>query len=119
MGVTHVRVTVKNIKDERREMSQAFLVDTGAHYTLVPKPLVRKLGIKPTREQEFILADGKVVKRKMGRAIVELDGRSEPSTVILGEKGDSALLGTITLEQMGLMVDPFQRKLRPIKLLLA
>lgn len=64
------------------------------------------------------MADGKVVKRMIGRAIVEVGGRSEPPTVILGQRGDSALLGTITLEQMGLMVDPFKRKLRLIKLLL-
>ena len=117
MGVTYIKTTVKDLA-EIKKVEGKFLVDTGAHYTLLPKVLVEKLGLKGVRVQEFILADGKSVKRKMGRAIVEIDGKSEPTTVILGEQSDSALLGTITLEQMGLMVDPFNRKLRPVKALL-
>jgi hypothetical protein len=51
--------------------------------------------------------------------MVEVEGQQKaPSTVVLGKKGDSALLGAITLENMGLMVDPFNRKLRPMKLML-
>ncbi|KKQ84430.1 MAG: hypothetical protein UT08_C0018G0036 [Candidatus Woesebacteria bacterium GW2011_GWB1_38_8] len=40
-------------------------------------------------------------------------------TVVIGQKDDSPLLGVITLEGMGLMVDPFSRKLRPMRLMLA
>lgn len=118
MGITYIEVKVKNLTDESKEAREKFLVDTGAHYTLVPQNIARKLGLKPNRSQEFILANGKTVKRKMGSAIIEVNGYSEPSTVILGEKGDSALLGTITLEQMGLMVNPFKRTLERLKPLL-
>lgn len=95
------------------------MVDTGAAYTVVPYDLVKKLRIKPVKTQEFVLADGTSVKRKLGYAYVEIDGDRAPSTVVIGEKGDSPLLGVVTLENMGLMVDPFKRKLRPMRLMLA
>jgi hypothetical protein len=41
------------------------------------------------------------------------------SPVILGEPGDSALLGAVTLENLGLVFNPFSRTLHPMKLLLA
>lgn len=38
--------------------------------------------------------------------------------VILGEEGDEALLGAVTLEILGLVFNPFKRTLQPIKMLL-
>jgi hypothetical protein len=39
--------------------------------------------------------------------------------VILGEQGDKALLGMVTLEILGLVLHPFKRKLEPMRMLLA
>jgi hypothetical protein len=39
--------------------------------------------------------------------------------VILGEEGNEALLGTITLEILGLVLDPFKRSLQPMRMMLA
>jgi hypothetical protein len=38
--------------------------------------------------------------------------------VILGEAGDEALLGAVTLEILGLMLNPFDRTLTPMRMLL-
>jgi hypothetical protein len=38
--------------------------------------------------------------------------------VIFGEEGDSILLGALTLESLGLSLDPLRRELREIPLLL-
>ena len=51
--------------------------------------------------------------------MVEINGDKAPSTVVIGERDDSPLIGVVTLEGMGLMVDPFKRKLRPMRLMLA
>jgi len=59
------------------------------------------------------------VQRKLSSAIVKIDGNEAASTVVIGQKDDSPLLGVVTLEGMGLMVDPFKRKLRPMRLMLA
>lgn len=39
--------------------------------------------------------------------------------MILGEEGDEALLGMVTLEILGLVLDPFKRTLRSATLRLA
>lgn len=59
------------------------------------------------------------MQRKLSSAIVKIDGNEAASTVVIGQKDDSPLLGVVTLEGMGLMVDPFKRKLRPMRLMLA
>lgn len=118
MGIVTVTLKVKNPKDESKFIEDEFLVDSGATFCVVPKPLLDKIGIKPYREEKFVLADGRVVKRKLGEAIFELDGKRAPSPVVIGKKTDSLLLGTLTLEAMGLVLDPFARKLYRAKLLL-
>lgn len=117
MGLTNISATITDLSGEKR-ITGDFLVDTGAAYTVIPKKMVGKLDIKTDRIQRFSLADGTIVTRKLGSAIVEIDGQRAASTVVIGEKDDSPLLGVITLENMGLMVDPFSRKLRPMKLML-
>jgi hypothetical protein len=39
--------------------------------------------------------------------------------VIFGEEGDYCLLGVLTLEALGLVLDPLKRELRPRPLILA
>jgi hypothetical protein len=39
--------------------------------------------------------------------------------VVLGEPGDEALLGVVTLGILGLVLNPFTRALQPMRLLLA
>lgn len=119
MGITTILATVTSLADPKKTVSGKFLVDTGAAYTVIPYSFIKKLDLKPEKTQEFSLADGTSVKRKLSYAMVEIDGDRAPSTVVLGEKDDSPLIGVLTLENMGLMVDPFKRKLRPMRLMLA
>jgi len=39
--------------------------------------------------------------------------------VILGEPGDEPLLGVVTIEILGLVLNPFKRTLEPMRMLLA
>lgn len=118
MGITSVTVRVKNPKDETKVIEEEFLVDSGATYSVVPKLLLDKIGVKPYREQKFSLADGRIIKRKIGEAIFEFRGHRAPSPVVVGRKNDVLLLGVLTLEAMGLILDPFERKLYRAKLMM-
>jgi len=118
MGITKVKLLIKNPYDLTRSMEGEFLVDSGAHYTVLPEIMVKKLGLKPAYQQEFVLADGKTVKRSISGAVVQFEGRELPVPVVLGEKNDDSLLGVTTLESFGLMLDPFKRKIYPSKLML-
>ena len=116
MGLTHVSVKVGNPANGRRAEDVRCLVDSGAIYSLVPRTVLRRLGIKPHSTREFVLANGDVIRRRLATATFEYEGRRGDSMVIVGEPGDDPLLGATTLEGFGLVLDPFRRELRPMQL---
>lgn len=56
------------------------------------------------------------VLSEMRALVAAADGHTP---VILGENGDQPLLGVVTPENLGLVLNPFFRKLQPMRLLLA
>ncbi|MBI2327347.1 clan AA aspartic protease [Candidatus Curtissbacteria bacterium] len=118
MGITTVTLKIKNLHDPSKVVEGEFLVDSGAAYTVIPQKMVKKLGLKPSYQQEFILADGRKVKRNIASAFVKFSGREAATPVVLGKEKDSALLGVLTLEALGLALDPFERKLYRAKMML-
>ncbi|TSC66444.1 MAG: hypothetical protein CEO21_192 [Microgenomates group bacterium Gr01-1014_80] len=111
MGATAVSLKVKNPAKPSKVFEGEFLVDSGATYTVVPETVLKRLGIKPDDEEKFSLADGRIIKRKVGSALYEYEGKQRAAPVLFGEKDDSLLLGTFTLEALGLTLDPLKRKL--------
>jgi clan AA aspartic protease len=116
MGLTHVTVNVGNPANGHKREAVHCLVDSGAIYSLVPGPILRRLKIKPHSTREFVLANGEIIRRRLATATFEYQGRRGDSMVIFGERGDDALLGATTLEGFGLVLDPFRRELRPMQL---
>jgi predicted aspartyl protease len=114
MGLTHVVVEVANPARLARKARVKMLVNSGAAYSIVDGATLRKLGIRPTGSRTFILADGTEVTRDIGAALFRFHGEQGASTVIFGEPGDAALLGVVTLEELGLILDPMRRELRPM-----
>lgn len=111
MGLTDVILTITNPETGQSEKA-SFLVDSGASFTALPYRMQKKLKIKPTTKKQFSLADGSHIKRNIGNVYIDYQGEKVASPVILGEKGDSALLGALTLESLGLVLDPLKRELR-------
>ena len=118
MGRTSQKLLVKESRRARRKTAVKFLIDSGAVYSLVPGRTLRKLGIRPYRKMDFSLADGTLLTRQVGDAYFELHGDGGSAPVIFGEKGDEPLLGATTLESIGLVLDPFKRRLIPMRMLL-
>lgn len=110
MGMATITLKIKNPEDPSKVVEDAFLVDSGATYTVVPENALKKIGIKPSGEEKFSLADGRIITRKVGNVLYEYQGIERAATVLFGEKGDSLLLGTFTLEALGLTLDPLKRK---------
>ncbi len=119
MGLTRQRLIVKPHFESRRKAEVSFLIDSGAVYSLVPARTLSALGIRSHRTVEFTLADGRRIERKVGDAYFEYKGEGGAAPVIFGEVGDEPLLGATTLESLGLILDPFQRRLLPMRMLLA
>jgi len=118
MGLTFQRLIVKSSRKGRKALTVDFLIDSGAVYSLVPGKRLKSIGIHPYKKLDFTLADGSTVTREVGDAYFEYKGDGGAAPVIFGEDGDEPLLGATTLESLGLILNPFQRKLLPMKLLL-
>lgn len=118
MGLTHIKAIVANPANPRKTAKLTFLVDSGAIYSVVPGETLRRLGIKAHSSRTFTLADGTEIKRRMGDAIFLIDSERGASPVIFGERGDSTLLGTVSLESLGFILDPIKRILRPLPMVL-
>jgi len=119
MGITHVAGRVYRTGRRRRAVAIRFLVDTGAVYTVLPENVWRTLGLKGERVVEFTLADGTAIRRQVSECRVQVEGRGATSPVVLGGPDDAPLLGAVTLETLGLMVNPLTRELLPMRLIMA
>jgi len=116
MGLTFVEGQARG--DEGQSETLEFLVDSGAQYSLLPSDTWQSLGLKPYRAERFILADGTTVSRSISYCYLALPQGEGYAPVVLGEPGDDqALLGVVTLENLGLMLNPFSRTLHPMRLL--
>ena len=118
MGLTFLEIEVGNPATPETTERVEFLIDSGAVHSLVPTPVLERLGISPLDEQEFRLANGSRVTRKKGIALFRYEERVGGADVIFGEEGDSNLLGSTTLESLGLVLDPLRRELRPLPMVL-
>ncbi len=116
MGVTYVEGQVKGPSGEPKTVK--FLVDSGATYSLLPKAVWTAIGLKPKRKLSFTLADGTAIERSISEAHVSFPQGEAHTPVILGEESDEALLGVVTLEILGLVFNPFDRTLQPMRMLL-
>ncbi|MGD0695869.1 MAG: aspartyl protease [Terriglobia bacterium] len=119
MGLTILELEVGNPANPDITEKVEFQIDSGAIYSVVPTPILEKLGIRPLAKQEFRLADGSKIVRKKGGALFRRGGQVGVADVIFGEEGDSTLLGVFTLEALGLALDPLRRELKPLPMILA
>ena len=117
MAITFLKIKVINPAHPKKIKECEFLVDSGAVYSVVPKNVLKSLGIKPTSSQEFILANGEIIRRQIGNAYFEYQGKARAAPVVFGDRG-IFLLGATTIEAFGLILDPIRRELRPLPMVL-
>ena len=116
MGVTYIEGTVTGPSGKNKNVR--FLVDSGAKYSLLPKIVWKAIGLKPKRKLSFVLADGTTIERSVSEAHISMPQGEAHTPVVLGEKHDEALLGVVTLEILGLVLNPFDRTLHPMRMTL-
>jgi clan AA aspartic protease len=119
MSLTHVEAEVTNPLAPGRKTKKRFLVDSGAVYTVIPAETLKKLGIEPSGERTFFLANGEPVRRKTGEARITFQEQTATCVVLFGEEGDATLMGVTTLENLGLIFDPMRQKIIPLPMPLA
>ena len=117
--MTQVRVRVVNLADPGRGADVAMVVDSGAIFSVVPGDVLRRIGVRPRATHVLGLADGRNVRRQVADVRFELGGRVGAAPVVFGRRGDASLLGVVTLEALGLRLDPLRRRLEPVRLMIA
>ena len=114
MGMFQIRARVANVFDTGRFFDDAFWVDTGAMYTFVPEPWLRRIGVEPAGNREFVYADGRIETRPVGDASFRIEGYDEtrPCPVVFAPNDSLFLLGATALEIFGLDVDASHKALK-------
>lgn len=98
---------------ERRRELFGVMVDTGSEYNWIPSEVLLELGVAPVRIDRFETADGRVLEREVGFALVYAGGRSAAAAVVFAAEGDMVLLGAHGLEGLNLRVDLGRKELVP------
>jgi len=117
MAIVYLDLVVKNPKELDKSTKEHFLIDSGAVYSVMPTEVLKKLNIKPTDTQKFTLTNGEVIEKKVGNALFQYLGKLRSSPVVFGDKG-IFLLGAVTLESLGMILDPINRELKPLPMLM-
>jgi len=118
MGLTVLDVEVANPTTPNDTRTIKMLIDSGAVFSVVPRRILEELGIRPITRQRFRLANGSSITRERGTAHFRYKNRVGGADVIFGEEKDSNLLGALTLESLGLALDPLERELRELPMIL-
>jgi len=93
------------------------LVDTGATLSVIPRDLAEKLGMKPVRVDTVETGAG-LLKIERGVGAIRVGDREVITEVWISDVIDKVLIGSTTLEMLGLRVDPRTGRLEPAPLLL-
>lgn len=104
MGRMYVDIEVSAVLDGPHEPLTMEL-DTGSDDTSLPRPLLRRLGIRPLGWDRYELTDGRRVRRQYGVAFFRLRGEVGATRVMFCGPRDAPVLGVIALEELGFLMD--------------
>ena len=119
MGIAYVHAWLRRPDGREATRNVRFLVDSGAIYSVLLEETWQALRLRPEREVEFTLVDGTPINRDVSECRFEIRGTAATSPVVLGEEHDRALLGAVTLETLGLMLNPLTREILPMRMALS
>ncbi|HUT33165.1 MAG TPA: aspartyl protease family protein [Planctomycetota bacterium] len=113
MGAFHVSCQVENHvhRSLSAEVPQ-ILVDTGRECTWVSAETLGRLRVKvEEKDMTFVMANGKILTRNVGFAVIRIGEHVTIDEVVFGQEGDLETLGARTLEGLNLVVDPTRKRL--------
>ena len=112
MGLFYVGCRVLNPVTWKAATVRRLMVDTGAESTWIDATVLEAIGIERRKKDvQFQLANGQVVSRSVGYAVLKVDKSETVDEVVFAETGDLRLLGAHALEGLNPKVDSRQKKL--------
>jgi aspartyl protease family protein len=113
MGTFTTKLRVWNPASPSRVEELEVIVDTGAAYSWVLRSRLEGLGVRAVRRMQFRTIEGHTIERELAPVFVATDGFTGGDNVVVAEAGDMEVLGSHTLESLGVTVDPVGKKLVP------
>ena len=112
MGTFRVAVEIENpARPGESRTLESVLVDTGAELSWVPREVLESLGIKHNNLWRFRQANGSVLERWTGTALIRVAGRQAGDEIVFGEPGDLTLLGARSMEGLNFRVELVTKQL--------
>lgn len=113
MGTFYVGCRVENHKDPKRvAVVPKLLVDSGSEFTWLPADALERIGVEQVKKDlQIQMANGQIVTRSVGYAILRVDKFETIDEVVFAQKGDLSLLGSRALEGMNVHVDARRKRL--------
>ena len=114
MGTFSVKFVLKHPVRSDQQLELEGLVDTGALFTQAPANLVAQIGLVASGARAMHYADGTKDVVPVTKADIAINGVETATMVLCGKPNSLILLGAVTLETLGLGVDPVHKRLIPI-----
>lgn len=106
MGILRVDVVIENqLRPGESRVLRGVMVDAEAMLSWAPGEILEGLGVERAKQIRFQQADGTVLERWVGFALVHAEGRVTTDEIIFGEPNDLVLLGARSLDGLNLKVD--------------
>src|ERR1035441_9670522 len=112
MGLFYVGCRVLNPVTSKSTTVRRLMVDTGAESTWIDATVLQAIGIERRKKDlQFQLANGQIVSRSVGYAVLRVDKAETVDEVVFAERGDLQPLGARALEGLNLHVDSGRKRL--------
>lgn len=113
MGVFYLDASVQDIAGSGEEVKVAgLLVDSGSEFTWLPEKALKRAGASVRKKDvPFVMANGQVITRDVGYAILRCQGFETVDEVVFAREEDLRLLGSRTLKGFGAVLDAREKKL--------
>jgi len=113
MGTFSAKLRVWNPASPSRVEEMDVIVDTGAAYSWISRLKLESMGVQAVRRMQFRTIEGHTIERDLAPVFVATDGFTGGDNVVMAEAGDMEVLGSHTLETLGVTVDPVNMRLVP------
>src|SRR5215471_12243427 len=114
MGLFYVACRVLNPVTSKSAAVRRLMVDTGAESTWINATVLEAIGLERRKKDlQFQLANGQIITRSVGYAVLKVDESETVDEVVFAEEGDLRLLGARALDGLNLRVDSRRKKLVP------
>ena len=82
------------------------IIDSGSFNTWIPKKRAQAIELRELGFKRFRTISGEIVEQPYGAGVCTVDGATGVSEVVFGETSDATALGALTMEELGIKIDP-------------